>query len=143
MHGAFGNWGPAWFVVLPFVILPLMLALVAWARYLQHKETLRMLESGPQARDLIEFTRSTRLRRGLALGIGLLALGAGLGAGLSAADEAGVVGPAAAAALIGLSVFLFALGCGTVLLHVLWMRQARVAAPRGKDGPQSPSEPNG
>jgi hypothetical protein len=134
--GAFEGWGPA-----GFGVLLLVFALVAWTRYLQHKETLRMLESGPEAHDLIEFSRSMRLRRGLILGIALLALGAGLGAGLSAADEAGVVDPAAAAALLGLSVFLFALGCGTVLLHILWMRQARVAAPPRNNQPDQPEEP--
>jgi len=135
MPTAFENWG------LLVIILPLVLALAAWVRYLQHKETLRMLDRGSEAHDVLEFTKSMRLRKGLILGIGLLALGAGLGAGMSAADEAGVVDPAAAAALLGLSVFLFALGCGTVLLHILWMRQARVAAPRGDDQPDQPEEP--
>lgn len=129
----FDNWG-IWVLVLVF-------GLVAWARYLQHKETLRMLDSGPEAHDVLEFTKSMRLRKGLILGIGLLALGAGLGAGMSAADEAGVVDPAIAAALLGLSVFLFALGFGTVLLHIVWMRQARVAAPRGDDQPDQLEEP--
>ena len=133
---SFMNWGPA-----GFVLLLLVFALIAWTRYLQYKETLRMVELGAQAHDLLELSRSTRLRKGLIFGIGLLALGAGLGAGMSAADEAGVMGPAPAAALIGLSVFLFALGCGTVLLHILWMRQARVAAPRGNDQPDQPEEP--
>jgi len=131
------NWG------LLVIILPLVFALVAWTRYLQYKETLRMLDSGPEAHALLEFMKSTRLRRGLILGIALLALGAGLGAGMSAADEAGVVDPAAAAALLGLSVFLFALGCGTVVLHIVWMRQARVAAPRGNDQPDQLEEPKG
>ena len=136
MPSTFENWPPA-----GFAILLLVFALVAYSRYLRHKETLRMLESGPEAHDLLEFMTSTRLRRGLVSGIALLALGAGLGAGLSAAEEAGVVDPAGAAALIGLSVFLFALGCGTVVLHILWMRQARVAAPRGNDQPDQPEEP--
>ena len=136
MPSTFENWGPA-----GFVLLLLVFALVAWVRYLQHKETLRMLDSGPEAHDLIELMKSTRLRRGLILGIALLALGAGLGAGMSAASDARVVGPAPVAAFLGLSVFLFALGCGTVLLHILWMRQARVAAPRGSNQPDQPEEP--
>lgn len=136
MPTTFENWGPA-----GFVILLLVFALIAWTRYLQHKETLRMLDSGPEAHDLLEFMRSTRLRRGLILGIALLALGAGLGAGMAAADEAAVIGPAPAAAFMGLSVFLFALGCGTVVLHILWMRQARVAAPRGNDQLRQPEGP--
>jgi len=134
--GAFEDWGPAGFGVLLMVF-----ALIAWTRYLQYKETLRMLERGPEAHDLLEFTKSMRLRKGLFLGIGLLALGAGLGAGMSAADEAGIVNPAATAAFLGLSVFLFALGFGTVVLHILWMRQARAPAPRGNDQPSKPEEP--
>ncbi len=136
MPSTFENWGPA-----GFVALLLVFALIAWTRYLQYKETLRMLDSGPEARDLIEFMKSTRLRRGLILGIALVALGAALGAGMSAAHEAGVVDPAAAAALLGLSVFLFALGFGTVVLHIVWMRQARVTASRGNDQPDQPEEP--
>jgi len=134
----FDNWGPA-----GFVVLLLVFALIAWSRYLQYKETLRMLDSGPAAHHLLEFMKSTRLRRGLILGIALLALGAGLGAGMSGAEEAGAIGPAPAAAFIGLSVFLFALGCGTVVLHIVWMRQARVTAPRGNDRPDQPEEPQG
>ena len=136
MPTTFENWGPA-----GFVMLLLVFALIAWTRYLQYKETLRMLDSGPAAHDLLEFMGSTRLRRGLILGIALVALGAALGAGMSAADEAGIVNPAATAALLGLSVFLFALGCGTVVLHIVWMWQARVAAPRGNDRPDQPEEP--
>jgi hypothetical protein len=136
MPSTFENWGPA-----GFVALLLVFALIAWTRYLQYKETLRMLDSGPAAHDLLEFMRSTRLRRGLILGIALVALGAALGAGMSAADEAGIVAPAPAAALLGLSVFLFALGFGTVLLHIVWMRQARVPAPRGNDQPDQLEEP--
>jgi hypothetical protein len=134
--GTFEQWG-----LLAFFVLLLVFALIAWTRYLQYKETLRMLDSGPAAHDLLEFMKSTRLRRGLILGIALLALGAALGAGMSAADEAGVVAPAAAAAFLGLSVFLFALGCGIVLLHILWMRQARVAAQPRNDRPDQPEEP--
>ena len=136
MPSTFESWGLA-----EVAVFTLAFALFAWSRYLQHKETLRVLDSGPEARDLLEFMRSSRLRRGLLFGIALLALGAGLGAGMSAADEAGVVDPTAAATLIGLSVFLFALGCGTVLLHILWMRQARAPAPRGNDRPDTPEEP--
>jgi hypothetical protein len=136
MPSTFENWGPA-----GFVILLLLFALAAWTRYLQYRETLRMLDSGPEAHDLIELMKSARLRRGLILGIVLLALGAGLGAGMSAADEAGIVTPAATAAFLGLSVFLFALGFGIVLLHILWMRQARAPAPRGNDRPEKPEEP--
>ena len=136
MPGTFENWGPA-----GFVALLLVFALIAWTRYLQYKETLRMLDSGPEAHDLLEFMKSTRLRRGLILGWALVALGAALGAGISAADEAGVIGPASAAAFLGLSVFLFALGFGIVVLHIVWMWQARVAAPRGNDRPDKPEEP--
>jgi len=136
MPTTFENWGPA-----GFVAMLLVFALIAWTRYLQYKETLRMLDSGPEAHALLEFMKSTRLRRGLILGIALLALGAGLGAGMSAASDARVVGPAPVAAFLGLSVFLFALGCGTVVLHIVWMRQARVAAPRGNDRPDQPEEP--
>jgi hypothetical protein len=129
----FENWG-IW-------VLLLVVAVVAWARYLQHKETLRMLERGLESRDVLELSNTMRLRKGLILGIGLLALGAGLGAGLSLATDAGVIQPAAAAALTGLAVFLFALGSGTVFLHILWMRQASVVA-RGKaDQPSEPAEP--
>jgi hypothetical protein len=136
MPSTFGNWGLA-----EVAVFILAFALFAWIRYLQHKETLRVLDSGPEAHDLLEFMRSSRLRRGLLFGIALLALGAALGAGMSAADEAGIVAPAAAAAFLGLSVFLFALGFGTVLLHVLWMRQARAPAPRGNGRPDQPEEP--
>ncbi len=136
MPSTFENWGSA-----GFVALLLVLALIAWSRYLQYKETLRMLDSGPEARDLLEFMRSSRLRRGLLLGVVLLALGAALGAGMSAADTAGIVSPAATAAFLGLSVFLFALGSGTLLLHIIWMRQARPPTPRGNDRPDTPEEP--
>ena len=129
----FENWGIG--------VLVLVFGLVAWTRYLQHKETLRMLERGVESRDVLEFNKSNRLRRGLLSGIALVALGAGLGAGLSLADETAVVEPAAAAALIGLSVFLFALGIGTVFLHLLWMRQARVPAAGEADRPDEPTEP--
>jgi hypothetical protein len=117
------------------------LLLIAWTRYLQHKETLRMLERGAESRDVVEFTRSTQLRRGLLSGIVLLALGAGLGAGLALANEGAVVEPAAAAALTGLAVFLFALGTGIVFLHILWMRQTRVPAATEAPRPAEPPEP--
>ncbi len=127
------NWG-IW-------VLLLVVAVVAWTRYLQHKETLRMLERGVESRDVLELSKTMRLRKGLILGIGLLALGAGLGAGLSLAMDAEVVRPAAAAALTGLAVFLFALGTGTVFLHILWMRQASLVAASKPDQLDQPGEP--
>ena len=136
MPSTLENWGLA-----GFVILLLVFALIAWARYLQYRETLRMLDSGPAAHDLIEFMKSMRLRRGLILGIALFALGAALGASVSVAEESGVIAPSATVALTGLSVFLFALGCGIVLLHIVWMCQARGAARRGNDQPHKPEEP--
>lgn len=129
----FENWG-IW-------VLLLVLALIAWTRYLQHKETLRMLERGAELRKMFQTSQTQRLRKGVLLAVGLLATGAGLGAGLAILREERLLAPEVAAPFVGLAVFFFALGAGTLLLHILWMRQASVAAAREDEQPHEPAEP--
>jgi hypothetical protein len=130
----FENWG-IW-------VLLLVLALIAWTRYLQHKETLRMLERGAELRKMFQTSQTQQLRKGVLLAVGLLAMGAGLGAGLAILREERLLTPEVAAPFVGLAVFFFALGAGTLLLHILWMWQASVAAAREDEQPHEPAEPD-
>lgn len=122
-------------------ILLLVFALVAWTRYLQHKETLQMLERGVELRKMFQSSQSQRLRKGLLVAVALLAMGAGLGAGLAIVREERLLTPEVAAPFVGLAVFFFALGAGTLLLHILWMRQASVPAASEDEQPHEPAEP--
>jgi hypothetical protein len=128
------------FGALGFWVLLLVLALVAWTRYLQHKETIETLKRQAEPNHVVRDRQILRLRKGLLLAVGLLAMGAGLGAGLGIVREEKLLTPEVAAPFVGLAVFFFALGAGTLLLHLLWMRQASVAAASEDEQPEEPPE---
>jgi hypothetical protein len=129
------------FGALGFWILLLVIVLVAWTRYLQHKETIETLKRQAEPDRVVWDRQIVRLRKGLLLAVGLLAMGAGLGAGLAVVMGEGLLTPEVTAPFVGLAVFFFALGAGTLLLHILWMRQASVAPAAEDEQPEEPAEP--
>ncbi len=130
--GVFGDWaGEFWVLVAVF-------SLLAWNRYLRHKETMLMLER--QSNGLLQSRQRQFFWTGVDMGVVLMALGAALGAGVAAANATGVMSPSLSPLLIGLAVFLFALGAGILLTHALWSRQDRRPAARGGERLERPDE---
>jgi len=112
------------------VVLSLMLvvALLAWVRYLHHKETMRTLESGGDAprrleslsQARMEAQERRRLRSGMMAGVVVTALGLGVLSNVLLRPQ--MMDPDTRALVVGLVVFLLITGVANFVAHVVWSR---------------------
>lgn len=107
------------------VLLVVIFAWLAWSRYLQHKELMRMQERGGEWQALVADRDRWRIRGGIIAGSIVLLLGAGvLGAGLVVVQAGDRTGGGILATLGGAVA-----GVGLVVLvaHIIWGRTQRSA----------------
>jgi hypothetical protein len=108
--------------------LALVLGLLAWGRYLHHKETMKSLEVGGDApRHLeslsharMEAQERRRLRSGMMAGVVVTALGLGVLSNLLLRPQ--MMDPDTRALVVGLVVFLLITGVANFVAHVVWSR---------------------
>jgi hypothetical protein len=121
--------------------LALVVGLLAWVRYLHHKETMKTLDAGgdgprrleslSQAR--MEAQERERLRFGMMLGVLVTALGIGVLSNVllrlpGTSPQYQPMDPGTQASMVGLAVFLLIAGLANSIAHLIWSRRHAAAA---------------
>jgi hypothetical protein len=120
------------------LVVMFVVALVAWMRYLHHKETMKTLESGGDAVGRLESAKQARMeeeerwrvRNGMMTGVVIAALGlATLGASLSlgscstSTSQVSELDYATLSLVLGVGAFLLLVGLASFVANLIWSRQ--------------------
>jgi hypothetical protein len=121
--------------------LMLLVALLAWVRYLHHKETMKTLESGGDASQRLESLSQARmearerwrLRSGIMAGILVTAVGIGVLFDVllrlpGASPGNRQMNPETQALMVGLAVFLLITGAANFVAHAIWSQRSAATA---------------
>jgi len=121
---------PYWFPVLPTMLFVFgVLGLLAWNRWLSHKETMRLAELGGGSRETLGLRERWRARHGVLWAVRVLAIGVALAVALVIADNwdtylgRRVIGGKEMLLLTGAAVFLLLVGAVTLIAYGIWSRR--------------------
>ncbi len=116
------------------LFLMLLFALLAWVRYLHHRETMKTLESGGDASQRLESLSQARmearerrrLRSGMMAGVIVTALGLGVLSAVLFRPQ--MMAHETQALVVGLVVFLLITGAANFVAHAIWSQRLGAAA---------------